>query len=104
MHARDKQRKSRFSSARAVAEFWNITHLVSVGNPEDWKLAFDALIKATILLDKQNSSMVQLESEKLELIKLVEELNQRNSEYFSALEKLAEDFEVDISDYIDVEG
>ena len=90
-----------FETAKDVADFWNIAHLISVGNPEDWKVAFEALMRATLMLDKQNSAMVALEHDKENLIKLLEIADDENAMYFEALEAISIEHNIDVVKYLD---
>ena len=90
-------------TAKDVADFWSITHIISVDSVEAWQEVFKKLYQATIMLDKLNSHVVDLEREQAKLVSQLKELELESSMYFKALDKLSEKYELDIADYISLE-
>ena len=90
-------------TAKDVADFWSISHIISTDNVEAWQEVFKKLFQATIMLDKLNSHVVDLEREQAKLVEQLKELELESSMYFKALDKLSEDYDIDIANYISLE-
>jgi hypothetical protein len=94
-----KDKKS-LKTRKDVADFWKIPHIISVDDVEAWEISFEKLYLATILLDKMNADVLFLGKQKKELMTKIEDMECEISMYFSALQRVSLEFDLDIGDYI----
>ena len=88
----DQQEKKELPSAQ-VADRWNIRHLVDASDHEAWKITFQALANATILLDHAENHILSLEFH-------AESLTEESNIYLSALHMLCQRHNLELEEVI----
>jgi hypothetical protein len=88
----DQKKKKELPSVQ-VADRWNISHMVDVDDHDAWKIAFQALMTATFMLDRTENHILSLEFHSESLI-------EESNIYLAALHMLCQRYNLDLEDVI----
>ena len=79
----EDQKKKRELPSVQVADRWNISHMVDVDDHDAWKIAFQALMTATFMLDRTENHIIE-----------------ESNIYLAALHMLCQRYNLDLEDVI----